>query len=60
MCEHCKKHVTNALSKMEGVTEVNVDLEAKTATVTMEREIPMEEFAQVITDAGYELMGMSA
>lgn len=56
MCDHCKKHVTNALSKMEGVTEVQVDLEAKTATVTMEREIPIEEFSKVIEDAGYELV----
>ena len=56
MCEHCKKHVTNALSKMDGVTEVDVNLEAKTATVTMEHEIPMEEFASIIEEAGYELI----
>ena len=56
MCDHCKKHVTNALSKMEGVSEVQVDLEAKTATVTMDREISMEEFSKVIEDAGYELV----
>ncbi len=56
MCEHCKKHVTDALSKMDGVTEVKVDLEAKSAKVTAGREIPMEEFDRVITDAGYELV----
>ena len=56
MCDHCKKHVTNALSKMEGVTEVQVNLETKTAAVTMNREISMEEFAKVIEEAGYELV----
>ena len=56
MCDHCKKHVTNALSKMEGVTEVQVNLEEKTAAVTMNREISMEELAKVIEEAGYELV----
>ena len=41
---------------MEGVTEVQVNLETKTAAVTMNREISMEEFAKVIEEAGYELV----
>ncbi len=57
MCAHCQKHVKDALSKMEGVTDVRVDLEGKKAEVTMERDIPMEEFQKVITEAGYELAG---
>ncbi|MBR4694894.1 MAG: HAD-IC family P-type ATPase, partial [Selenomonadaceae bacterium] len=57
MCAHCQKHVNDALSKMEGVTAVRVDLEGKKAEVTMDREIPMEEFQKVITEAGYELVG---
>ena len=57
MCAHCQKHVNDALAKMAGVTAVEVNLEAGTATVTAEREIPQAEFAQVITEAGYELVG---
>ena len=57
MCAHCQKHVNDALSKMAGVTAVEVNLEAGTAKVTAEREISRAEFAQVITDAGYELVG---
>ncbi len=57
MCAHCQKHVNDALSKMDGVTAVEVNLEAGTAKVTAEREIPQTEFAQVITEAGYELVG---
>ena len=56
MCQHCQKHVHDALSKMEGVASVKVDLEKKTALVESDREIPVEEFRRVIADAGYELV----
>ena len=56
MCAHCQKHVNDALAGMAGVTAVEVNLEAGTAKVTAEREITREEFAQVITEAGYELV----
>ena len=57
MCAHCQKHVTEALSGMDGVTSVNVDLAGGTAAVKADREIPQAEFAKAITDAGYELIG---
>lgn len=56
MCQHCQKHVHDALAKMEGVTEVTVDLEGKKASVTMDREIGEAEFKAVIEEAGYELI----
>lgn len=56
MCKHCQKHVNDALSKMDGVTSVDVNLEAKTATVEAGREISREEFKVVIEEAGYELV----
>ncbi len=56
MCAHCQKHVTNALAKLDGVTAVDVSLEAKTATVKADRDIPVAEFEKAITDAGYELV----
>ena len=56
MCAHCQKHVTEALSGMDGVTTVDVDLAGGTAAVKASREIPQAEFARVITDAGYELI----
>lgn len=56
MCEHCKKHVEDALSAMEGVTAVSVDLEGKKAEVTTEAEISMDTFGKVIADAGYTLV----
>ena len=56
MCGHCQKHVHDALAKLEGVTAVDVNLEAKTATVQETRDIPVAEFEKAITDAGYELV----
>ena len=56
MCAHCQKHVHDALAKMDGVTDVTVDLEGGKADVKATRDIPQDEFAKVITDAGYELV----
>ena len=56
MCQHCQKHVHDALAAMDGVTDVTVDLEGKTADVTATKDITADEFAKVITDAGYELV----
>lgn len=54
MCEHCKKHVEEALNAMEGV-KAAVNLETKSAEVTMDKEIPDAAFAEVIEKAGYQL-----
>ena len=56
MCQHCQKHVHDALAAMDGVTDVTVDLEGKTADVTATKDITTDEFAKVITNAGYELV----
>lgn len=57
MCAHCQKHVHDALAKMDGVTDVTVDLEGGKADVKASREIPQEDFRKVIEEAGYELVG---
>ena len=56
MCQHCQKHVHDALAKMDGVTNVEVSLENNSAEVTATKEISTEDFKKVITDAGYELV----
>lgn len=55
MCQHCQKHMADALNAMEGVT-AEINLEAGTAAVTAEREISMDEFAAVVENAGYTLV----
>ena len=52
---NCQKHVHDALLAMDGVSAVDVNLEKGTAKVTASREIPMDEFRSVISEAGYEL-----
>lgn len=56
MCQHCQKHVQEALSAMNGVTAVSVDLDGGKADVEATRDISTEEFAKVIADAGYKLV----
>ncbi len=55
MCKHCQAHVEKALNALDGVT-ATVNLEAGTATVTMENEIADDVLTKAITDAGYEVV----
>lgn len=57
MCAHCQKHVHDALAKMDGVTDVTVDLEGGKADIKATHDIPEADFRKVIEDAGYELVG---
>ncbi len=53
MCEHCVKRVQGALEKVDGVQNVDVNLEAGTATVVGNAEQGALE--QAVVDAGYEI-----
>ena len=57
MCEHCKKSVTKALSEIEGVEEVIVDLEAKNATVIAATELDHNLLKSAVEEAGYTVVG---
>lgn len=57
MCGKCQAHVQKALEGIAGVTEVEVSLDNKTATVTMENEIADETLTNAVTEAGYEVKG---
>ena len=57
MCAHCQKHVHDALAKMDGVTDVTVDLEGGKADVKATHDISEADFRKVIEEAGYELVG---
>ena len=54
MCAHCQSHVQKALEGVTGVTAVNVELEAKKATVEMAEDVADELLAAAVKDAGYE------
>ena len=49
-------HVKNALSKVDGVSNVEVVLESKKATVTLEKEVTNDELKAVVEEAGYQVV----
>lgn len=55
MCEHCVKHVTNALNTLSDIIEVNVILSEKKAYINCLKDIDDNTLKKVIEDAGYEL-----
>ena len=59
MCQHCVAHVTKALSGVEGVSAVDVNLKKKTATVTLEKEVLNDVLIAAVTEAGYEVKKIS-
>ena len=58
MCAHCQAHVQKALEAVDGVASASVDLETKTATVTLEKEVPDEALTGAVTAAGYTPVGI--
>lgn len=55
-CSHCSTAVKKALEKLDGVTDVNVDLENKTATVDLSASVADGILARAVEDAGYEVV----
>jgi copper chaperone len=53
-CGHCVSAVSGEVSKVSGVTDVAVDLDAKTLTVTGE-QFDDEAVAAAVDEAGYTL-----
>ncbi len=53
MCQHCVAHVTKALSAVDGVLSVDVNLKRKTATVECSDAVRIETLTQAVVDAGY-------
>ena len=54
-CMHCVGRVDKALNSIEGVEEVQVDLEAKRAVVKTSQDISNAIFEEAVETAGYEV-----
>ena len=52
---HCAMTIENALKKLEGVKKINLNINAKKATITYSTE--KEKIIEAIKDAGYEIAG---
>jgi len=57
-CGHCVNHVKNALEDIKGVTDVNVDLNSKTAVIEASSEVKDGDIKFAIEDAGYEVVSI--
>ena len=57
MCNHCRANVEKALQQLEGVTSVEVDLTAGTASI--EGSVSDEEVINSITGIGYSATKLS-
>ena len=55
MCTHCKAMVEKVCKAVAGTEDAQVDLQAKTVTVT--GSVSREALAAAITEAGYEVVG---
>lgn len=56
-CGHCSARVEKALNAIDGVS-ATVDLEAKTASITLTKPVDDQVLIKAVTDAGYEAAGL--
>lgn len=56
MCAHCVAHVKSALQKVDGVKDVEVSLENKTAVVTLTSDVNDDALKSAVTNEGYEVV----
>ncbi len=55
-CSHCENAVKKAVSALDGVKTVDVDLEAKTVTVEFDpSKVTIDKIKVEITDQGYDV-----
>ena len=58
MCAHCQAHVEKALNALDGVS-ATVNLEAKTATVSLDAPVSDDVLKNAVVQAGYEVVSIS-
>ena len=55
-CGHCVKAVTDELSELDGVVQVDIDLPAGQVTVTSNDPLARDAVAAAVDEAGYTLV----
>ncbi len=56
-CGHCVSSVTEEVSELPGVTDVQVELESGQVTVTSDAPLGAEKVRAAFEEAGYQLAG---
>lgn len=54
-CQNCVKHVTNHLLDLDGVEEVNIQLDQQLAEVETSVAYDLEAYQEVLDDTIYEV-----
>lgn len=54
-CQHCVEAVEGALGRVDGVTDVEVDLDSGIATFSEEKPVDMAAVRQAVADVGYRV-----
>lgn len=55
MCAHCTGRVQKALEEIDGVENVSMSLENKSAELTLGSEVADDVLKEAVTQAGYEV-----
>lgn len=55
-CGHCAASVTEEVSEIVGVRNVDVDLATGKVTIASDELIPVDRIVAAVTEAGYELV----
>jgi copper chaperone len=54
-CQHCVSAITSELTKIDGVSSVNVDIDRKIVTVQADESVTDQQLREGIDEAGYEV-----
>lgn len=57
-CGHCSSRVEKALNELDGVKAV-VDLDSKSASITLSKDVADDILKDAVTNAGYEVVSIS-
>ena len=58
MCDHCKMKVERALSELNGVSKVKVNLKNKTATIYSTKRISNDNIKNAISKLDYKVINI--
>lgn len=58
-CQHCVAHVKEALTELDGVKNVDVNLSAGIAIIETDKDVKDDTIKSAIDEAGYDVMSIT-
>lgn len=58
-CQHCVAHVTEALTELDGVKNVDVNLSAGIAIIETDKDVKDDTIRSAVDEAGYDVMSIT-